>query len=258
MKNLAGIAAIFIFLAFVSDCSFGRKTEMTQTENKTAENKAGENKTDENSSRENRSNMKSSATDLAGEYKLNGTRLDGKTYKGYLSVTKREQVYQFSWQIGQGKYEGIGVQNGNAVAVAYTTGSDGNGCGTVIYKINADESIEGKWGSWGVNQSGTEKAVPKGKTTETMGTFDVEGTNPTGSIYKGKLDISRTNDEVYQFSWDVGEKYIGTGIKVGEYLAAGSGSKQCGFVIYKVKDGKLDGKWGIPGSEKLGTETAFK
>lgn len=259
MKNLTGIAVVFIFLLIVSGCSFSTKTETTQTENKAVENKAVsnvENKAVSNS--ESKSNMKTSSTDIAGEYKVSGKGFDGKTYNGDLSVTNREQVYQFSWQVGSEKYDGVGVQNGNAVAVAYTTGTNGDGCGAVIYKINSDDSIEGKWGMWGVNQAGTEKAVPTEKTTNSAGAFDVSGTNPNGGAYKGKLTVSRASDDVYQFSWDVGSKYVGTGVKVGEYLAAGSGSKQCGFVIYEVKDGKLNGKWGVPGTADLGEETAAK
>jgi hypothetical protein len=45
---------------------------------------------------------------------------------------------------------------------------------------------------------------------------------------------------------------------MGDYLAAGSGEKQCGFVIYEIKGNTLEGKWGVPGSEALGTEKATK
>lgn len=72
------------------------------------------------------------------------------------------------------------------------------------------------------------------------------------------MSVTRASEEIYQFSWDVGSKYIGTGVKVGDFLAAGSGSKECGFVIYEIKNGKLEGKWGVPGTAKLGTETAVK
>lgn len=237
----------------VLGCSFGAKQTETPPEKKVVENNSEPVKPNSSSAA-----ASPVTADIAGSYKVNGTGINGNNYNGNLAVTKRDEVYQFSWEVGQEKYEGIGVQSGNAVAAAYTIGTDGKGCGAVIYKINPDDSIEGKWGTWGVNQSGAEKAVPNGKTADSTGTFDVDGTNPNQSSYKGKLDIERSSADVYQFSWDVGTKYVGTGIKVGEYLAAGSGSKQCGFVIYEVRDGKLSGKWGVPGATELGTELAVK
>jgi hypothetical protein len=203
-------------------------------------------------------NSSSPSGDPAGTYSVSGAGADGKNYQGEVVVTKRDQVHQMSWKIGAENYDGIAVQSGNTLAAAYTTGTNGKGCGAVVYKINADNSLDGKWGEWGVNSSGTEKAVPAGELSGSVGTFNVSGTNADGSAYKGKLTITKGNNDTYQFAWDTGTKFIGTGVKKGEYLAAGSGAKQCGFVIYEVKGDTLEGKWGVPGSDALGTEKATK
>ncbi len=200
----------------------------------------------------------STNTDLAGTYTVDGASADGKTYQGEVVITKRDAVYQMSWKLGAENYDGVAVQSGNTLAAAYTTGTDGRGCGAVIYKINADDSLEGKWGGWGVNSAGTETAVPIGELSGGVGILNITGTNPGGSTYKGKLTVTKGGNDVYQFAWETGTKFIGTGVKMGSYLAAGSGAKQCGFVIYEVRGDTLEGKWGVPGSTALGTEKATK
>ena len=70
----------------------------------------------------------------------------------------RGDVYQFRWNAGS-QYDGVGVQNGNIVAAAYTTGTDGKGCGVVDYDIRGDGALDGKWGYWGTNEAGTESAT---------------------------------------------------------------------------------------------------
>ena len=195
---------------------------------------------------------------MAGTYAVSGTGADGKTYQGEMVVTKRDAVYQMSWKIGAESYDGIAVQNGNTMAAAYTTGTDGRGCGAIVYKINADNSLDGKWGEWGVNSVGTEKAVPAGDVIGGVGILNATGTNADGSAYKGKLTVTKGSNDVYQFAWETGTNFIGTGVRMGSSLAAGSGAKQCGFVIYEVKGDTLEGKWGIPGSTALGMEKATK
>ncbi len=204
------------------------------------------------------SSSSSTSGDLAGTYTVNGAGADGKTYQGDLMVTKRDDVYQMSWKLGAESYDGVAVQSGDTLAAAYTTGTDGKGCGAVVYKINADNSLDGKWGEWGINSSGTEKAVPASDVINGVGTLNVTGTNADGSPYKGKLTVTKGSNDVYQFAWETGTNFVGTGVRMGKYLAAGSGAKQCGFVIYEVKGDTLEGKWGIPGSIALGTEKATK
>ena len=260
-KSAAQILAIailsVIFALTIAACSIGMKPAETKpTETKPTEIS----KTSANNSSATSTSTDTSSTsgDLAGTYTVNGAGADGKNYQGEMVVTKRDEVYQMSWKLGAESYDGIAVQSGNTVAAAYTTGTDGKGCGAVVYKINDDNSLDGKWGEWGVNSSGTEKAVPSGSVNNGVGTMDVSGTNADGSEYKGKLTVTKGANDVYQFEWDTGTKFIGTGVRMDRFLAAGSGAKQCGFVIYEIKGNTLEGKWGVPGSTALGTEKATK
>jgi hypothetical protein len=197
-------------------------------------------------------------TNLAGSYDATGTNSGGGgAYKANLVVTARDDVYQFSWESGGKKYEGVGVVTGNTVAVSFTDGADGKGCGVVLYKIGADGSLDGKAGYWGVNSAETEKGTRKsGSSLE--GTYDVAGTNVEQKEYKGTLEIKQSGVG-YAFKWNAGGAFEGFGVKQGDNAVVGFGGKQCGFVAYDIKaDGTLDGKWGGQGSTTLGTETAKK
>lgn len=195
---------------------------------------------------------------IAGDYDASGTNPDGKgTYKAALTVTSRDEVYQFSWKSGTASYDGVGVMTDNAVAVSYTTGTDGKGCGVVLYKINSDGSLDGKSGYWGVNDSENEKAK-RTSGTDLEGKYDISGTDPKGKDYKGTLDVTKSG-QGYVFKWNVGNELEGFGIRAGDLVAVGFGGKQCAFVGYDVKpDGTLDGRWGFKTSTSLGTEVAKK
>lgn len=251
-RILSSVISAVIFALAITACSTATKT----VETKPAEtNNASANNSTANSAS---SDSSSTSDDLARTYAVNGADADGKTYQGEMAVTRRDEVYQMSWNLGAESYDGVAVQSGNTLAAAYTTGTDGKGCGAVVYKINADNSLDGTWGEWGVNSVGTEKAVPASDVIGGVGTLNVTGTNADGSPYKGKLTVTKGDNDVYQFAWGTGTNFVGTGIRMGKYLAAGSGAKQCGFVIYEVKGDTLEGKWGVPGSTALGTEKATK
>lgn len=145
------------------------------------------------------------------------------------------------------------------VAVAFTDGADGKGCGVVLYKIADDGSMDGKVGYWGNNSMETERATRKAKASgEIDGEYLVTGKNTEGKDYKGTLDVKVSGDG-YSFAWDTGSIFEGFGIRAEKYVAVGFGGKQCSFVGYDVEsDGTLNGKWGSQGSTKYGTETARK
>lgn len=199
-----------------------------------------------------------SKVNIAGDYEASGTNPDGKgTYKAALTVTPRDDVYQFSWKSGSTNYEGVGVTNDNAVAVSYTTGTNGKGCGVVLYKINSDGSLDGKSGYWGVNNAESEKAT-RTSGSDLEGNYNIIGTNTDGKDYKGTLVVTKAG-QGYKFAWNAGSSFDGFGIRAGNLVAVGFGGKQCAFVGYDVKpDGTLDGKWGVESSSTLGTEVAKK
>ena len=91
--------------------------------------------------------------DIAGKYNVAGSNPDGGAYKGTLEVISHGDVYQFRWNAGT-QYDGVGVANGNVVAVAFANGANGKGCGVVDYEIAGDGALDGKWGYWGVNEAG--------------------------------------------------------------------------------------------------------
>lgn len=196
--------------------------------------------------------------EIAGDYTITGTNEGGGgEYGGELKVTKRNEVYQFSWSSGGRAYDGVGVRTDNNVAVAFTEGSDGKGCGVVLYKIAGDGSLEGKAGYWGVNESELEKAT-RTSGSDLEGNYDVVGSNPGGNEYKGKLGVKKAGVG-YAFTWNTGTTSNGFGVRSGDKVAVGIGGTQCGFVSYDIKsDGTLDGKWGGQGSTSVGTEIAKK
>lgn len=196
--------------------------------------------------------------DIAGEYDATGTNPDGGApYKASLVVTPRDDVFQFSWASGSSKYDGVGVMTDNSVAVSYTSGSDGKGCGVVLYKIGADGTLDGISGYWGNNNAEKEKAV-RDRGTDLEGRYEISGTNTGGKPYKGELNVKK-DGEGYAFEWNAGSILSGFGIKTGDKVAVGFGGKQCSFVSYEVKpDGTLDGKWGGQSAKSFGTEIAKK
>lgn len=198
------------------------------------------------------------AADIAGSYTITGSNESGGgNYDGDLTVTKRGDVYQFSWLSGGQGSDGVGVQTDSTVAVAFTEGDNGKGCGVVLYKIGSDGSLDGKAGYWGENKSERERATRK-TGTDLDGTYDITGSNPAGESYKGTLAVKKSGLG-YQFDWDAGSVSSGFGIRTGDKVAVGFGGKNCSFVTYEIKpDGSLDGKWGGKGSTSVGTEVAKK
>lgn len=158
---------------------------------------------------------KQNAVSIAGDYTVTGANVDGAgKYEGDLRITPRDDVYQFSWVSGGKSSDGVGVLTGKKVAVAFTEGTDGTGCGVVLYKIGANGDLDGKAGYWGVNSAESETAK-RTKGTELDGEYDISGTNSGGQNYKGTLKIAK-DGEGYAFEWNTGAVDKGFGVKQGE------------------------------------------
>src|SRR6266849_6216946 len=112
--------------------------------------------------------------DIAGKYNVVGSNPGGGTYKGTLEIIPHGDVYQFRWNAGT-QYDGVGVANGK-------------GCGVVDYEIASDGALDGKWGYWGVDEAGTEKAIRTGGSS-LAGDYEATGKNPDGKEYKAKLTV---------------------------------------------------------------------
>ena len=123
------------------------------------------------------------------------------------------------------------------------------------YQVLADGTLDGRWGYWGVDEMGTEKAT-RTSGSGLDGDYNVTGKNPNGSGYKAELSITPKAGG-YQFAWS--NNTSGFGIKQGNTVSVGIGGSRCAFVAYEIKpNGMLDGVWGGYGSDKTGTEKATK
>ena len=254
MKTLSRHRSV-LALALLAGIVLGCKSTTTSTSSSSNANSKEE--TSKNSNGNTNSNNRTTnapAPDIAGEYNITGTNPEGGVYKGTLAVITRGDVYQFRWNAGT-QYDGVGVQNGSIVAVAYANGPDGKGCGVVDYDIAGDGSLNGKWGYWGLNDAGNESAT-RTSGSGLVGEYDAKGKNPNGKQYQAQLTVEPAGN-LYRFAWS--NDTDGIGIKRGDNVAVGIGGRRCGFVTYQVQaDGALDGIWGGGGSDKTGTEKATK
>jgi hypothetical protein len=251
MKPTRTLLLFILLIACLSGCKSGK----TSTNNAAGNNDAPKNSNSTTTtSTTTASNPTAPTPDIAGKYNVSGDNPTGTVYKSTLDVIKRGDVYQFRWNAGE-QYDGVGVTNGNIVAVAFSGGTDGKGCGVIDYAIQSDGTLEGKWGYWGVNQSGTERAT-RTSGSGLAGQYDASGKNPDGKEYKATLTVEPAVN-LYRFLWSNNTE--GLGIKRGENIAVGIGGSRCGFVTYEIQsDGSLDGIWGGYGTEKTGTEKASK
>jgi len=112
------------------------------------------------------------------------------------------------------------------------------------------------------NSNSTTSTTSTVATPDIAGKYNVTGSNPTGTVYKGTLEVIKRGD-VYQFRWNAGEQYDGVGVAnnniVAVAFASGANGKGCGVIDYVIEgDGKLVGKWGYWGVNEAGTETATR
>ena len=261
MKNLTiSIIAMAILALVVLGCSES-DDKSANTSNTTSNNT---NNTSDNSSNDKKSNSKKSEKtnskdgDVAGSYSITGKNPSGQAYEGELTIREKDEVYQLSWNVAGSAYDGVGVRDGNLIAVGYGAGENGKGCGAAIYKIG-ERTLDGKLGGWGHNNVGTQTALLL-KQTKEGGIYTVSGTDTDGSDYRGELFVATSKSDVYQFAFanNGKAKYVGTGIKVGDYFGAGMGVKQCGYVVYEILGDRLEAAWGVIGDGRLGTEIATR
>jgi len=93
-----------------------------------------------------------SGRSLEGEYTATGTNLDGTRYQVKISVRSAASGYHFTWNNNS---EGFGIRRGDNVAV----GIGGERCGFVSYEIRQDGTLDGIWGGYGSERTGTENAT---------------------------------------------------------------------------------------------------
>jgi hypothetical protein len=89
------------------------------------------------------------------------------------------------------------------------------------------------------------------------GLYQVQGTNPDGSLYSGKAEITPTSETTCRIVWHTGNTASsGICMQSGSSFAAGYASGETvGLVIYEIQDdGSLEGNWTIADQDGVGQE----
>jgi hypothetical protein len=85
--------------------------------------------------------------DLAGVYACEGTRPDGVEYSGTVEIVRNEGTYQLLWTLPpHEQYIGIGIRNGDVLAVSYFGGMPG----LVVYRLEQGDKGPRLVGQWTV------------------------------------------------------------------------------------------------------------
>jgi hypothetical protein len=89
----------------------------------------------------------SDTADLAGVYACEGKRPDGLEYSGTVQIVRHEGTYQVLWTLPpQEQYLGIGILNGDVLAVSYFGGMPG----IAVYRIEHGDKGPRLVGTWTV------------------------------------------------------------------------------------------------------------
>jgi len=80
--------------------------------------------------------------DLSGVYRCDGTSPSGRPYRATVAIAKDESTYRLRWTTGEGTSLGIGILNGDVLAVSYFTGTQ---VGVVLYKVQKGPKLVGQW-----------------------------------------------------------------------------------------------------------------
>src|SRR5574341_710837 len=220
--------ALLLFVACVVACKSSNKSNTSTPSTQSTSSNASAPSAPENVAPATHAN-------IAGRYNIAGTNPSGTIYRGTLQIIEHGDVYQFRWNAGN-QYDGVGVVNGDVVAVAFANGPNGTGCGVVDYKIQNDGSLIGRWGYWGKDEAGSENAT-RTSGSDLAGEYDGTGQNPNGTSYKVKITVEPAGN-LYRFVWS--NNTDGVGLRQGDNVAVGVGGARCGFVAYEIKpDGTL-------------------
>ncbi|MBV1699211.1 MAG: hypothetical protein KGQ47_12790 [Hyphomicrobiales bacterium] len=100
-------------------------------------------------------------------------------------------------------------------------------------------------------------ALPAGAEPLTLASkYDVVGTNPDGSKYRGTADVNVISNSTFTIKWAIGTSTIeGFGMRMNNSLAATYEiNGEPGLVIYRLEGNGFDGLWAIRGHNGTGTE----
>ncbi|MBD2545280.1 MULTISPECIES: hypothetical protein [Planktothricoides] len=200
-----------------------------------------------------------SPEEIEGTWELrDAKRPDNQKYTGTLEIEAfrdTNNLYNLSWETSAGDYTGLGFLEGDRLLVGY--GLNEEIYGAVLYKINGDGTLEGRWTYSQANGAvGTEKAIG-GIRGKLEGEYRIDGTDPgqPDSTYNGLLRINKVKD-IYQVSWIVEDQVLlGVGLRVDDWLIVGWGQGNNFAVMdYKIERDKVKGRSAMSGQENLGKE----
>ena len=176
--------------------------------------------------------------DITGTYIVLGNNDDGGIYRGKVTISKKEDAYFMKWLIAGEEFEAQGGMIGNALIVY--------GNHTVVYKVQSDGVLIGKWGN--DNLETLTPVAAEVFSNDVTGTYVAFGENSDGGDYACKVTISREGDS-YVVKWFLdGGELESKGSLSGNILMV-----QGDFgVVYEVRSDKtLLGRWGDNCTETL-------
>ncbi len=89
---------------------------------------------------------------LEGTYEAVGKDAQGQAYDGITTITANGQTFRVIYKDSSSQYDGVGIRQGNALAVSY----GGARCGVSIYSVAADGSLSGPYAEFGEGRLGLE------------------------------------------------------------------------------------------------------
>jgi hypothetical protein len=205
------------------------------------------------------------AQNPVGLWQIKGTNPQKQVYTGTVAIKKANaEVYTLDWSIKNGsKYGGLGMLRGNNFYVSWGQNIE---YGIVVYKIEANGNLDGKW----VSKSGystltaeyaTKKVASNSNTSSLIGTYQVKGGSGNSS-YAGTLTITAgSNAGHFRFVWQIGNSTSnGVGFLNGnEIVVAWGYGEGYGVVHYVMQSSnKAKGTWAIPNYNGILTEDIEK
>jgi hypothetical protein len=93
--------------------------------------------------------------ELAGVYDLSEPGYTTGAYSGTLSIAAAGPIYQLSLNINGTSSTGTGIRQGDTLAAVYGAGEQ---CGLIVYRMQPDGVLDGRWTVYGATDVGTERA----------------------------------------------------------------------------------------------------
>jgi hypothetical protein len=95
------------------------------------------------------------AADIVGSYSCRGTNPDGSPYQGTVVIEENGAGYVLRWSIGDSlTYSGAGLLNDDLLSASW-------GSGVVVYRVQSDGKLVGKWLNASGGELGTETLTPR-------------------------------------------------------------------------------------------------